>query len=89
MWAWINNLRDSRKRRIVPRRISSTLNSKHVPALCDWLRVLRFVVLFLLFAGRALGRPEYIELWKKLPGDSTVDEVVRNFFVRQPVLWLD
>ena len=42
----------------------------------------------LVFAGRALGRPEYIELWKKLPGDSTVDEVVRNFFVRQPVLWL-
>jgi hypothetical protein len=43
----------------------------------------------LVFAGRALGRPEYIELWKKLPGDSTVDEVVRNFFVRQPVLWLE
>jgi hypothetical protein len=43
----------------------------------------------LVFARRALGRPEYIELWKKLPGDSTVDEVVRNFFVRQPVLWLE
>ena len=41
----------------------------------------------LLFAGRALGRPEYIELWKKLPADSKVDEVVRNFFIRQPVLW--
>jgi hypothetical protein len=43
----------------------------------------------LVFAGRALRRSEYIELWKKLPGDSTVDEVVRNFFVRQPVLWLE
>jgi hypothetical protein len=41
----------------------------------------------LLFAGLALGRPEYIELWKKLPADSTVEEVVRNFFIRQPVLW--
>jgi Alginate lyase len=41
----------------------------------------------LLFAGRALGRPEYIELWKKLPPDSGVDEVIRNFFIRQPVLW--
>lgn len=41
----------------------------------------------LLFAGRALKRPEYIELWKQLPADSNVDEVVRNFFVRQPVLW--
>jgi hypothetical protein len=43
----------------------------------------------LLFAGRALKRPEYVELWKKLPADSTVDEVVRNFFIRQPVLWVE
>ena len=41
----------------------------------------------LLFAGRALRRFEYIELWKKLPADSKVDEVIRNFFIRQPVLW--
>ncbi|TFW16585.1 alginate lyase family protein [Duganella callida] len=41
----------------------------------------------LLFAGRALGRPEYIALWKTLPADSQVDEVIRNFFIRQPVLW--
>jgi len=42
----------------------------------------------LLFAGIALDRNEYIELWKKLPADSTVEEVVRNFFIRQPVLWM-
>jgi hypothetical protein len=41
----------------------------------------------LLFAGQALKKPEYIELWKTLPADSTVDEVIRNFFIRQPVLW--
>jgi len=41
----------------------------------------------LLFAGRELGRPEYVELWKTLPADSKVDEVIRNFFIRQPVLW--
>jgi len=41
----------------------------------------------LLFAGRALGRGEYIELWKTLPAESNVDEVIRNFFVRQPLLW--
>ena len=41
----------------------------------------------LLFAGRALRRPEYIELWKTLPADSKVEEVIRNFFIRQPVLW--
>lgn len=43
----------------------------------------------LLFAGIALGRRDYIELWKTLPADSNVDEVVRNFFVRQPVLWIE
>ena len=42
----------------------------------------------LLFAGLAYGEPSYLELWKTLPADSTVDEVVRNFFVRQPVLWV-
>jgi hypothetical protein len=43
----------------------------------------------LLFAGLALEHPEYIELWKRLPPDSTVDEVIRNFFIRQPVLWVN
>lgn len=43
----------------------------------------------LLFAGRAIGRPEYIEIWKKLPADSRVEEVIRNFFIRQPVLWVE
>ncbi len=42
----------------------------------------------LLFGGLALSRRDYIALWKKLPADSMVEEVVRNFFVRQPVLWL-
>lgn len=42
----------------------------------------------LLFAGLALGRAEYIELWKTLPADSRVEEVIRNFFIRQPVLWV-
>ena len=42
----------------------------------------------LLFAGLALNRADYLDLWKKLPADSRVEEVVRNFFVRQPVLWV-
>ncbi len=42
----------------------------------------------LLFAGLALREPRYIELWKTLKPDSTVDEVIRNFFIRQPVLWV-
>ena len=43
----------------------------------------------LLFAGLALNRPDYIDLWKKLPADSSVEEVIRNFFIRQPVLWVN
>ena len=42
----------------------------------------------LLFGGMALDKPEYIELWKTLPADSQVEEVIRNFFIRQPVLWV-
>jgi hypothetical protein len=42
----------------------------------------------LLFAGLAFGEQKYLDLWKKLPADSTVEEVIRNFFVRQPVLWV-
>jgi hypothetical protein len=42
----------------------------------------------LLFGGLALGKPEYINLWSKLKPDSQVEEVVRNFFIRQPVLWV-
>jgi hypothetical protein len=42
----------------------------------------------LLFAGLAYGEPGYLELWKALPADSRVDEVIRNFFIRQPILWV-
>jgi Alginate lyase len=43
----------------------------------------------LLFAALAFNRPDYLDLWKKLPADSNVEEVIRNFFIRQPVLWVD
>jgi len=42
----------------------------------------------LLFAGLALGEPSYLALWRTLPADSKVEEVIRNFFVRQPLLWV-
>ena len=42
----------------------------------------------LLFAGIAFGNRDYIALWKTLKADSGVEEVVRNFFLRQPVLWV-
>jgi hypothetical protein len=40
-----------------------------------------------LFAGLAFDKRDYIELWKTLKADSTVEEVIRNFFIRQPALW--
>jgi hypothetical protein len=43
----------------------------------------------LLFAALAFGNSADLDLWKTLPADSTVDEVIRNFFIRQPVLWVD
>jgi hypothetical protein len=42
----------------------------------------------LFFGGRALNEPRYLELWKRLEPDPTVDEVIRNFPVRQPLLWV-
>ena len=42
----------------------------------------------LLFGGLALKEPKYVALWKRLNPDPTVDEVIRNYPVRQPVLWL-
>jgi hypothetical protein len=41
-----------------------------------------------LFAGLALGKGEYLELWRKLPADPTDAEVKRNIAITQPVLWV-
>jgi hypothetical protein len=43
----------------------------------------------LLFGGLHYDKQEYLDLWKTLPADSDVDEVIRNYFIRQPVLWVD
>jgi len=43
----------------------------------------------LLFSGVAFAEPSYLDLWSRLPADSDVEEVVRNFFIRQPLLWFD
>jgi hypothetical protein len=42
----------------------------------------------LLFGGLALHEPTYIALWKRLDPDPTIDEVLRNYPVRQPLLWM-
>jgi len=42
----------------------------------------------LLFAGLAYQETPYLDLWSKLDPDPTVEEVIRNYPIRQPVLWL-
>jgi hypothetical protein len=42
----------------------------------------------LLFAGATLNRMEYIELWKTLDPLPNTEEGLRNFPIRQPVLWI-
>jgi hypothetical protein len=42
----------------------------------------------LLFAARAYNRPEYADLWKTLPADTTIPELQRTFPIRQPLLWV-
>ena len=42
----------------------------------------------LLFAGLAAHHPEYIELWKQLNPDPADREIIRNFPIRQPLLWV-
>jgi hypothetical protein len=42
----------------------------------------------LLFAARAYNRPEYADLWKTLPPDTTTPELDRTFPIRQPLLWV-
>ena len=43
----------------------------------------------LLFAGLALKRPIWLDLWRRLDPDPTEGEVIRNNPIRQPVLWRD
>ncbi|MBV8833460.1 MAG: alginate lyase family protein [Acidobacteriaceae bacterium] len=43
----------------------------------------------LLFAGLALKIPEYLALWRKLNPDPTVEEAIRNYPIRQPLLWMN
>jgi hypothetical protein len=44
---------------------------------------------FLFFGGLAFKEKKYLELWNKLNSDPQDDEVIRNFPIRQPVVWVD
>jgi hypothetical protein len=40
-----------------------------------------------LFAGLTCDRDEYLRLWSRLNPDPTDPEIIRNYPVRQPILW--
>lgn len=42
----------------------------------------------LLFGGLAFNNGAYLDLWKRLNPDPTVEETIRNYPIRQPVLWV-
>jgi hypothetical protein len=42
----------------------------------------------LFFAGLAFHRQPYIDLWKTLNPDPTDREIIRNYPIRQPLLWV-
>jgi hypothetical protein len=42
----------------------------------------------LLFAGLACHQKQYIALWKTLNPDPTDKEIIRNYPIRQPLLWV-
>lgn len=42
----------------------------------------------LLFAGLALPEPGYLDLWRRLDPDPITGEIIRNYPIRQPVLWI-
>lgn len=43
---------------------------------------------FMLLAGCSLGRKELLELYYRLPEESTDEEARRNIAARQPLLWM-
>jgi hypothetical protein len=42
----------------------------------------------LLFGAAAAGREDWLATWERLDPDPKVEEIRRNFPIRQPVLWL-
>ncbi|MGD0938224.1 MAG: alginate lyase family protein [Terracidiphilus sp.] len=42
----------------------------------------------LLFAGIACNEQRYLDLWKTLNPDPTDKEIIRNYPIRQPILWV-
>jgi len=59
-----------------------------LPPDVEWFNDLPVRQPSLLFAGLACGEPSWLVLWKSLNPDPTVPEIIRNFPIRHPVLWV-
>lgn len=44
---------------------------------------------FLVFGALAYNRPDWFATWQKLDHEPTVEEVIRNLPVRNPLIWLN
>jgi hypothetical protein len=42
----------------------------------------------LIFGALAAGNETWLATWKKLNADPSVEEIIRNYPIRQPVLWV-
>ncbi len=42
----------------------------------------------LIFGALAAGNEDWLATWKKLNPDPSVEEIIRNYPIRQPVLWV-
>ena len=42
----------------------------------------------LIFGALAAGNEEWLATWKRLNADPDVEEIIRNYPIRQPVLWV-
>lgn len=43
----------------------------------------------LLFAGISFNEPKYLLLWETLNPAPVKEEILRNYFIRQPILWIE
>ncbi|MCF8261157.1 MAG: alginate lyase family protein [Melioribacteraceae bacterium] len=43
----------------------------------------------LIFAYEAFGEKKYVDLWIELEPEPQMEEIIRNYPLRQPILWID
>jgi hypothetical protein len=83
--AWLKNVRKASLNAQADAAMTSELVAPDVMYWDDW--PVRQPCL--IFGALAASREDWLEAWKKLNPDPTVEEIIRNYPIRQPVLWVD